>query len=476
MTVRTRFAPSPTGYLHIGGARTALFNYLYARGKGGKFILRIEDTDQARSTDESTRAILDGMAWLGMEADEGPFFQSERFDLYRAKALELLEKGHAYYCYCDPDELKARRDKAKHEGRSPKYDGRCRTVTSDSLGDKTKHGALRFRVDPGKSAFKDLIKGGIAIEHEEIEDFIIVRSNGTPTYNLCVTVDDAEMGVTHNIRGDDHINNTPKQILLYEALGYDIPLFAHLPMILGADKARLSKRHGATSVIAYKEMGYLPEALINYLARLGWSSGDEEIFTMDELIEKFSLESVGKSSGVFNPEKLLWLNQHYIKESTDERLAELLKPHLIALDDINPNRIHNLPYIVKNLKERAKTLVEMAEGARFFFVDEVTFEEKAERKFLTHDRLPYLKFIEGELEEIQIFTEETIESTFSNAMEEYSLKLGKLAQPVRVALTGGTVSPGIFETITALGREKTLERLAKAIKHIESKEDEESDG
>src|SRR3990172_1344364 len=322
MEIRTRFAPSPTGYLHIGGARTALFNYLFARHHKGKFILRIEDTDVARSTEESTQAILDGMQWLALNWDEGPYFQSKRFELYKEHAYKFLEMGKAYKCYCTAEELEQRRGEAIKQGKPPKYDGRCRNK-KDEQG---KPFAIRFKVLPGTTLVKDIIKGKVAFENDEIEDLIILRSDGTPTYNLCVVVDDATMEITHVIRGDDHLNNTPKQILMYEAFGYHVPVFAHLPMILGSDKTRLSKRHGATSVMAYKEMGYLPHALVNYLARLGWSHGDQEIFSMEELIEKFSLDSVGKSSGVFNPEKLLWLNQHYIKNSGPEELAPLLLP------------------------------------------------------------------------------------------------------------------------------------------------------
>ena len=464
MTIRTRFAPSPTGYLHIGGARTALFNYLFARHNKSEFVLRIEDTDIGRSTEESTQAILDGMEWLDLDFDGEPVFQSKRFDLYREHALTLLDKGLAYRCYCTPEELQARREAALKAGRPPKYDGRCR----ESIEKANAPHAIRFKVGPGSTAFKDLIKGGISIEHAEIEDLIILRSDSTPTYNLTVVVDDAEMGITHVIRGDDHINNTPKQILIYEALGFEVPEFAHLPMILGSDKARLSKRHGAESVMAYKEMGYLPVALLNYLARLGWSHGDQEIFSREELIEKFTLESVGKSSGVFNPEKLLWLNQHYMKEVDVEVMAKALLPLLKELisnkDGVDPGAdLPRLHKIINTLRERAKTLQEMAEGSLFFFIDDVEFDEKAARKFLTPEKTePIGALIEG-LDNAEPFTEAAIEGVFTAIMEETGLKLGKLAQPVRVALTGGTVSPGIFETIEALGKAETLKRLRQAM-------------
>ena len=461
MTVRTRFAPSPTGYLHIGGVRTALFNWLFARHHNGTFILRVEDTDKERSTDESTSAILDGMAWLGLDVDEGPIFCSERYDIYREEAKKLLASGHAYKCWCTPDELKERREAAQKEGRPPKYDGRCKTLESEPEGPY----AVRFKVEPGRTSFKDLIKGAISFDHFEIEDLVILRSDNTPTYNLCVVVDDALMKLTHVIRGDDHINNTPKQILIYKALGYDVPEFAHLPMILGSDKTRLSKRHGASSVLAYKEMGYLPGALVNYLARLGWSHGDQEIFSLDELIEKFTLDHVGKSSGVFNPDKLKWLNQQYIKSTPAKELAEPLIDQLKELG-IETKATSRLEYIIETLRERAETLKDMADGALFFFVDEFTYEEKAAGKFLTPEKVDILASLIARLENISDLNVDVVERIFVDIMAEHDLKLGKIAQPVRVALTGGTVSPGIFETITALGKEKTLKRLQKAVDYI----------
>ncbi len=463
MTVRTRFAPSPTGYLHIGGARTALFNYLFARKHGGKFILRVEDTDVARSTEESVKAILEGLTWLGLEWDEGPYFQSRRFDLYREHAQKLLDQGRAYRCWCTPEELEERRKKALEEGRPPKYDGRCRRRTDTPQGPS----AIRFMVEPGRTVVDDLIRGKVAFDHDQIEDFVVLRSDGTPTYNLCVVVDDATMEISHVIRGDDHLNNTPKQVLLYEALGYRLPEFAHLPMILGPDKTRLSKRHGATSVTAYREMGYLPHALVNYLARLGWSYGDQEIFSKEELIEKFSLENVGKSSGVFNPEKLLWLNQHYIKETPDEELSRLVLPYLKSLG-VDASEDPRLVRIVSTLKERAKTLKEMAESALFYFRDKVEYDEKAAKKFLTPQRLALLEELTTMLEGLEGFSQEDIEGVFRTLMEKRGVKLGQIAQPVRVALTGGTVSPGIFETIEAMGKEKTLERLREAVEFIKN--------
>lgn len=454
MTVRTRFAPSPTGFLHIGGARTALFNWLYAKNHGGKFALRIEDTDVARSTKESIDAILEGMKWLGLFWDEGPVYQSQMFETYREHAKKLLEKGLVYRCYCTAEELTERREAALKAGRPPMYDRRCR----DAKEEEGKPFTLRFRVPEGTTAYLDEIKGEISFDNSSIEDLIILRSDNTPTYNFCVVVDDATMAISHVIRGDDHINNTPKQILLYRALGYDLPVFAHLPMILGADKTRLSKRHGATSVMAYKEMGILPHALINYLARLGWSHGDQEIFSIEELVEKFSLDSVGKSSGVFNPDKLIWLNQHYIKQSKPEELGKLLTPFLEALG-VSPAGDERLPMMVKTLQERAKTLVEMAEGAAFYFRKTIEYDPKAADKFLKPENAPLFESLTERLAALGEFTEGAIEGVFTAIMEETGLKLGKIAQPVRVALTGTTISPGIFETMEALGKEDTISRL-----------------
>ncbi len=458
MTVRTRFAPSPTGFLHIGGVRTALFNYLFARHNGGEFVLRIEDTDRARSSEESIDAIMDGMQWLGLDHDEEPIYQSKRFDIYKEHAEKLIEKGLAYRCWCTPDELQERREAALKAGRPPRYDKRCKAITDGP----DKPYAVRFKVPEGKTTFKDLIKGSISIEHEEIEDLVILRSDGTTTYNLCVVVDDATQKITHIIRGDDHINNTPKQILLYQALGYPVPEFAHLPMILGSDKSRLSKRHGATSVTAYRDMGYLPEAVINYLARLGWSCGDQEIFSMAELIEKFTLKSVGKSAGVFNPEKLIWLNHHYIKEAAIEDLKPLFLKHLkeLGIDATSDERVST---IMQTGQEKAQTMAMMANDALFYFTDEVTYDEKAKKKFLTPEKLTPFTMLTKRLEALEDFTLEAVETVFNSVLEECELKLGKLAQPVRVALTGTKISPGIFETITAMGKERTIKRLNNAI-------------
>jgi glutamyl-tRNA synthetase len=461
-SLRVRFAPSPTGYLHIGGARTALFNYLLARREGGTFILRIEDTDVVRSTQESVDAILQAMDWLGLSYDEGPYYQSERFDLFRAKVAQLLEEGKAYRCYCTSEELDAKRQKALQSGLKPKYDGTCRHRADQP---DLPHVVRFLSPEEGVTAFTDRIKGPITFSNDELDDLIIQRSDGSPTYNFVVVVDDADMGVTLVIRGDDHINNTPRQIQLYQALGCPVPEFAHVPMILGADKARLSKRHGATSVMAYKEMGYLPEAMVNYLVRLGWSHGDQEIFSMDELIEKFSLENVGKSAGVFNPEKLLWLNAHYIKNGDPERLAELLKEILIA-KGIEPAGGPDLVAAVRTLQERSRTLVEMAEGATFYFLKEVEYDPEAAGKFLGADQAPLFRTLIEKLGGNEDFSEAGIAAVFQEVMAENGLKLGKIGPPVRVALTGMTSSPGIYEVISVLGREETVRRLKRALDHI----------
>lgn len=459
--LRLRFAPSPTGYLHIGGARTALFNYLLAKKEQGTFILRIEDTDVARSTQESVDAILQAMTWLGLSYDEGPYYQSDRFDLYKAKVQELLDKGLAYRCYCSQEELDAKREAAMKSGGKPKYDGTCRERNQPPIADAPF--VVRFKSpQEGEITFVDRIKGPITFRNEELDDIIIQRSDGTPTYNFVVVVDDAEMGVNLIIRGDDHVNNTPRQIPMYTALGYQVPEFAHVPMILGADKSRLSKRHGATSVMAYQEQGYLPEALVNYLARLGWSHGDQEIFSMEDLIEKFSLEQVGRAAGVFNPEKLLWLNAHYIKTGDPVRLAALVTEFLAKLE-LSTEAGPDLPAVVKTLQERARTLVEMAEGAAFYYRSEVEFDAEAAAKFLTTDKRTPFEALIRHLEACNDWSHDGIVAAFQNVMDETGLKLGKFGPSVRVALVGGTISPGIHEVVEVLGKSRTLERLRRAL-------------
>jgi glutamyl-tRNA synthetase len=470
ISVRTRFAPSPTGYLHIGGARTALFNYLFARHHGGQFILRIEDTDRQRSTPEAIDAIIQAMEWLQLDYDEGPFYQTQRFPLYQEKVHQLLTQGNAYPCVCTPEELDAKRQMAQKEKRKPIYDGTCRPAEGVVPALPTDQPyTVRFRSPrEGTTVVADAVKGAVIFDNREIDDLIIARSDGTPTYNFCVVVDDIEMAITHIIRGDDHLANTPRQIQLYHALGHQPPQFAHLPLILGTDKARLSKRHGATSVMAYRDMGYFPEAVLNYLVRLGWSHGDQEIFSRDELIEKFSLESVGKSAGIFNPEKFLWVNSYYLKQLPLSRLADDIVPYIVTKGYPVPQDKSWLERMIETLRERSKTLVELVHSAAFFLTDNISIEEKAATKFLTQEvRAPIAKLIE-KLAGLDDFTEANIEQAFSAVLEETGLPMGKLAQPVRVALTGSTVSPGIHEVIAVLGKERTIKRLGSALQRLSS--------
>ena len=461
----TRFPPSPTGYLHIGGSRTALFNWLFTKQQGGKFILRIEDTDEERSSDAATEAILESMKWLGLSWDDGPYFQSRRYDLYNAVIDRLLDLGQAYHCHCSPETLEQKRNEAQSKGLKPKYDGTCRNLElGPALGS-----VVRLKTPgTGTTAFHDLVKGPIRFENEELDDLIIKRSNGSPTYHLAVVADDIDLGITHVIRGDDHVNNTPRQILIYEALGEPLPYYAHLPMILGPDKARLSKRHGAMSVLAYRDMGYLPHALLNALARVGWSYGDQEKFSLEEMIEKFSLDHVGKSAGVFNTEKLLDLNAWYIRESSDEFLVEQLIPFLHKLGISDPDQAI-LREIVPHLKARSKTLVEMAEGAKFCFQEEVEYEKKADDKFLKKGVAQLLVNLTDALKKTNPFDQDNLEKTFITFLEKNEIKLRKIAQPLRVALTGKTASPGIFEIMQVLGKEKVINRILKAVDHINAK-------
>jgi len=461
----TRFPPSPTGYLHIGGARTALFNWLFTRQKGGKFVLRIEDTDKARSSDETTKAIIESMEWLGLDWDEGPYFQSQRYDIHNVFIVRLLSTGQAYHCHCSPDELERGRKAAMAKGLKPKYDGKCRDL---GLG-PAPGSVVRLKTPKtGITQFNDLVKGRIRFDNEELDDLILRRSDGSPTYHMAVVADDINLGITYVIRGDDHVNNTPRQILIYKALGEPIPQYAHVPMILAPDKTRLSKRHGAISVLAYRDMGYLPHALLNSLARLGWSYGDQEKFTKEELIEKFSLKNVGKSAGVFNADKLLDLNAWYIRNSSDEFLARELIPFLeqFGFKGLEQQKVKQA---VATLKQRSKTLLDMAEGALFYFQEEITYEKMADNKFLKQDILVLLEDIHGRLEKASEFNQADLEKIFVAFLEDNGIKLKKVAQPIRVALTGKTASPGIFEVMEILGREKVLERLAKAITHIRSK-------
>ena len=462
--IRTRFAPSPSGYLHIGGARTALFNYLLARNLGGVLVLRIEDTDRERSTEESIAAILDSLHWLGLEWDEGPFYQSERADVYAPYVDKLLASGHAYRCTCTPAQVEEMRAKAQAAGRRPGYDGTCR----DRSGiDPQQPHVVRFRTpDSGETGVDDLIRGPVLFDNTEIDDLIIRRSDGTPTYNFVVVVDDVEMGITHVVRGEDHLSNTPKQIMMYRALGLPVPAFAHVPLILGPDGSRLSKRHGATSVTAYRDMGYLPDAVNNYLARLGWSHGDQEIFSRAELIEHFSLDHVGSSAGVFNPEKLEWVNFQHLKSLPTTTLAAAVKPVIEARGWQIPGDDAWLAAMVATLQERAKTLVELVDAAYYYLQDDLAVDEAAVDKHLRTASSDVLSDLRTALADLATWDHDSIHGAFDGVLAKHQLKLGKLAQPVRVALTGGTVSPGIFELAAVLGRDRVLRRLDQAIELV----------
>lgn len=461
--IKTRFAPSPTGNLHIGGARTALFNYLYAKHTGGVFVLRIEDTDIERSKEEYTKDILEGLKWLGMYWDEGPHFQKERMDIYRQHAHRLLNEGKAYKCYCSTETLEEKRKAALRKGRKPNYDRTCRDLTEDR---KDQPFVIRFKSPVnGEVSFEDRIRGRITFKCEELDDLVILRTDNTPTYNFTVVVDDALMGITSIIRGDDHINNTPRQILIYEALNYETPEFAHVPLIHGKDKSRLSKRHGATSLLEYRNDGFLPEALMNYLARLGWAHGDQEVFSREDLIEKFDLGKVGKSPSIFDMDKLLWLNGHYLKTMPEGDIAARLEP-FIENRGIKVTDKNKLIPVVINLRDRAKTLKEMAEMAAFFFTDDFPYDENAKNKFLTVSTKPILERFLNEFTSVSSFDENEQRKLFETMAQDGGKKLVEVIQPVRVALCGRTVSPGIFEVVSILGRDSVVKRIKKAIASI----------
>ncbi len=476
MTVRTRFAPSPTGYLHIGGARTALFSWLHARHAGGQFILRIEDTDRERSTQESVDAILDGMAWLGLDYDEGPFYQTQRFDRYKEVIEQLLGKGHAYPCVCSKERLEELRNDQIKRGEKPRYDGRCRrgissfVVSPTGATRQTKQDpVIRFK-NPNEDVvqFDDLVRGRITISNDELDDLIIARSDGTPTYNFTVVVDDSDMAITHVIRGDDHINNTPRQINMFKALDAPLPVFGHVPMILGSDGQRLSKRHGAVSVLAYREQGVLPEALCNYLVRLGWSYGDQEIFTREEMRKLFDIGDVNKAPAAFNQEKLLWLNQHYIKESDAAHLVGLLEAELKGRG-IDINTGPHISKVVEALRERAQTIVEMADKCEYMYRDFQEYDEKAANKNLRPVAGALLEAFQQKLENVDQWSAEPIHTAIESAAAEQDVKLGKIAQPVRVAVTGSSASPPIDITLELVGKQRTQERLKRAISYIEQR-------
>jgi glutamyl-tRNA synthetase len=468
MTVRTRFAPSPTGYLHVGGARTALFSYLFARKHGGAFILRIEDTDLERSTAESVNAILEGMTWLGLEYDEGPFYQTKRFDRYNQVIGDLMDKGLAYRCDCSKERLEALREGQMAKGDKPRYDGHCRRREVDP---EQPH-VIRFRnPDTGDLVVDDLIRGQVVFSNEELDDLIIRRSDGSPTYNLTVVVDDWDMGISHVIRGDDHLNNTPRQVNILRALGQEPPRYAHVPMILGSDGARLSKRHGAVGVVAYRDRGYLPEALLNYLARLGWSHGDQEIFSLDEMVELFDIDQVNKAASSFNTEKLDWLNQHYIQHGDPKRIAHLLSPHMGRLG-VDPATGPDLIEVVRAQQARAKTLVELAAISAFVYKDFGEYDQAAAKKHLRSVAREPLERLRDQLDMLALEDWEplTLERTVQRIAQELDVKMGKVAQPLRVAVVGRAASPGIDVTLQLVGKEVTLRRIDKALAFIRERE------
>jgi len=467
MTLATRFAPSPTGYLHVGGARTALYSWLYAKSQGGKFVLRIEDTDIERSTQEAIDAILEGMQWLGLEWDEGPFYQTKRFDRYNELVQQLLDEGKAYKCFMPQDELDAIREAQKERGEKPRYPGTWR--------DRTDHPAdqpfvIRFK-NPldGSVQIKDHIRGDIEIANDELDDLIIQRSDGTPTYNFCVVVDDWDMGVTHVVRGEDHINNTPRQINILQALGAPVPEYAHVSMILGDDGKKLSKRHGAVSVMQYRDDGYLPQALLNYLVRLGWSHGDQEIFSKEEMIELFNLDAISPSASAFNTEKLQWLNQHYMKSLPAEEVAKHLVWHF-EQEGIDVSTGPALEQVIAIQAERVKTLKEMADISQYFYQDYQAFDEKAAKKHLRPVAKAALELVANKLAAVSEWTAENIQTAINATAEELEVGMGKVGMPLRVAVTGSGNSPSLDVTLVLLNQTQIEQRINKALKYIADRE------
>ena len=468
MTVRTRFAPSPTGFLHVGGARTALFSYLFARKHGGQFVLRIEDTDLERSTAESVNAIMEGMTWLGLEYDEGPFFQTERFARYHEVIDELLDKGMAYRCDCSKERLDRLRDTQMAAKVKPRYDGHCRGHEIDS----DQPHVIRFKnPSDGAVVVDDMIRGRVAFANGELDDLIIRRSDGSPTYNLTVVVDDSDMGITHVIRGDDHVNNTPRQMNIVKAMGKEPPRYAHVPMILGDDGARLSKRHGAVGVVSYRDQGYLPEALLNYLVRLGWSHGDQEVFSVEEMIELFDIADVNKAASTFNTDKLDWLNQHYIQHADPKRIARLLSPHMGHID-IDPSAGPDLVDVVSAQGARAKTLIDLADISAFCYRDFDDFDPAAAKKHLRPVAREPLTRMRAELEMLSYedWQPEMLHHVVERVAAELELNMGKVAQPLRVAVVGRAASPGIDITLQLVGKDATLRRIDKALEFIATRE------
>lgn len=466
MTIRTRFAPSPTGYLHVGGARTALYSWLYARKHGGTFILRVEDTDRERSTTESVNAILEGMTWLGLEYDEGPIFQTQRFPRYKEVIAHMLDGGQAYLCYCSKERLEQLRSEQTARKEKPRYDRRCRAGAAQPPRDVAP--VVRFKnPEEGEVVVEDLIRGRVVFSNAELDDLIIARADGTPTYNFTVVVDDMDMRITHVIRGDDHLNNTPRQLNMLRALGATPPVYAHVPMILGPDGSRLSKRHGAVSVMQYREDGYLPEALLNYLVRLGWSHGDQEIFSREQMVQLFDIEQVHSAAAAFDPHKLLWLNQHYIKTGDPARIAEHLRHHLGKLG-IDPAAGPELTEVVEAQRERSKTLLEMARASVFFYRDPDAYDDKAAAEHLRPEILPALAAMRTRLADVSPWTAEAIHLAVTEVAQAHGLNLGKLAQPLRVIISGRPASPPIDTTLKIVGRPAALRRLDAGIRYVQT--------
>ncbi|MDN5347372.1 MAG: glutamyl-tRNA synthetase [Clostridia bacterium] len=475
-SIRVRFAPSPTGSLHIGGARTALFNWLFARRNEGRFILRIDDTDLERSTEKSYHEILDALRWLGLEWDEGPYLQSQRLERYRRAALELLNSGRAYLCYCTPEELAARRKAAQASGRAPMYDRRCRYLTPEErsrLEDEGRQPAIRLAIpDSGTTVVRDLIRGEVSFENSTIDDFIIMKSNGIPTYNFATVIDDYDMQITHVIRAEEHLSNTPKQILVFEALGYELPYFAHVPMILAPDRSKLSKRHGATSVEEYRDAGYLPEAIINYLALLGWSpEGEEEILPLEKIISSFSLEKVSKNAAIYDIKKLTWMNGHYLRETDLDRITEMAIPFLqkkgFIAEPLAPESYAYVRRVVGVVRDRVKTLEEIADAASYFFQEITSYEEKGINKYFTRpDVADLLERCRERLAEVEEFSAQNTEAAYRALSEELGVPTGQLFHPTRLAVSGRTMGPGLFDILEILGKERVLERLKKAANYV----------
>ncbi len=468
MVVRTRFAPSPTGFLHIGGVRTALFSWLYAKRHQGKFILRIEDTDKERSTEASVHAILEGMAWLGLDCDEGPFYQTDRYPRYKSIATQLLEEDKAYRCYCTKERLETLREKQLANKEKPRYDGHCR---DKAHVDNDVSFVVRFKnPSTGTVSFTDEVYGEIHVDNNELDDLILVRSDGHPTYNFAVVIDDWDMEITHVIRGDDHINNTPRQINLFKALNAPIPIFAHLPMILGEDGKRLSKRHGAVSVLQFKELGFLPHALLNYLVRLGWSHGDQEIFSLDEMINAFDLQHVSRGVSSFNYEKLYWLNQHYQKADSPESVAKALAWHFTH-QGVDVTQGPALTDLVKVQAERCRTLAELCEKSRYFYQDTIEYDDDACKKHLRPVVLEPLNALYHRLETLESWTGDVLQQCVNDVSAEFDINMSKIAQPLRVAVTGSSMSPSIDMTLALLGKSRVLQRLKHALALVKARAD-----